>query len=142
MVSRRPAPLGSIHISDPKNDRSARSLPVHTACGIVLVGWAIRTDTVLVQASGLEANVRVVVDGQDVIPIGVHQSAGHESTGLELAWSADSWPRVTALELPPGTLAVRGERSVPRFGPAPLPSDVMPAHVAFWCRLFPRMRGC
>lgn len=134
MSKRRLSLLDTIQLSDTENDHTARSLPVRTPGGMVLVGWAIRNDTVLVQASGVEANVRVILDGQDVLPIAVHESAA--------GWGADSaWP-VTALELPLGTLTVGRERSVPGFGPASLPSDVQPAHVAFWCRLFPRIRGC
>lgn len=107
------------------------AVPVRTAEGILLAGWPIRRDTVLVHAGGLSGPVTVTIDGREV-----QATATHESTR-----GIDSWQPLTALELPENSLEIRGERfppdmadEEPRFGHG--------ARRAFWCIVFPRMRGC
>lgn len=118
-------------------DPTARTVPVQVNGGILLVGWAIKQDTVLVEASGL-GSARVSISGRDVTPI-----ASHETTQ-----GVDSRLPLTALELPAGTLEVSGEHYPPHLGPAVLSPDAIPDvegpgdRIAFWCRMFPRMRGC
>lgn len=47
----------------------------------------------------------------------------------------------TALELPPGTIEVTGEVRPPTL-PEGLGGGDLGARRAFWCLVFPRMRGC
>lgn len=124
-------PVDSRQADAPVQDGIAEKLPVYASNGIVLVGWAIKRDTVLVEASGLESP-HVIIDGQEVTPIQTHETTRN----------MDSWLPLTALELPAGTLEVHGEFYLPNLGPAPLPPNVLGDRIAFWCRMFPRLRGC
>lgn len=111
--------------------RIAEQVPVQANGGILLIGWAIRRDTVLVEASGL-VSPQVIIDGQEVTPIQTHE------TTREM----DSWLPLTAFELPAGTLEVDGEFHLLDLGPTPLPPGALGDRFSFWCRMFPRLRGC
>ena len=103
--------------------------------GIDLVGWGVRADTVVVQASGLTGPITVTIDGQDVEVSEVIESNGVE--GLSMP--------ITALELPEGSLPMAGESIPPQMAPPePSPDEpqTMGARTFFWCLVFPRMRGC
>lgn len=110
-------------------ERTAQTVAVHQG-KILLTGWAVKNDVVVVLAGGLDASVEVTVDGQR---IGVEEI--YETTkGFE------RWEPLSALQLPEGTLNVGAEAYPP--GMEPEHSRGMPATYAFWCRLFPRIRGC
>lgn len=103
--------------------------------GIDLVGWGIRADTVVVQASGLTGPITVTIDGEDIDVTEVFESQGAE--GLSMP--------ITALELPEGSLPMAGESIPPQMAPPePSPDEpqTMGARTFFWCLVFPRMRGC
>lgn len=103
--------------------------------GMTLVGWPIRADHVVVQASGLTGPITVRIDGQDVEVTNVYESAGVEDFSMP----------VTALELPEGSIDVPGEIIPPHMAPQEQADDgsqTMGARTFFWCLVFPRMRGC
>lgn len=110
---------------------------VDVGSGLTLPGWAVRTDTVVVHAGGLPAHARVRVRGKDewVTAIEAFEAQlGLHATGDEVPW--------TALELPEGSLTVDGEAHPPGITPPATDPTSMGARVAFWCLVFPRMRGC
>lgn len=125
------SPMPNIQPDGTDRQRIAQQVPVHANGGILLIGWAIRPDTVLVEASGL-VSPQVLIDGQEVAPIQTHEATRE----------MDSWLPLTAFELPAGKLEVDGEFHLPDLGPAPWPPDALGDRVAFWCRMFPRLRGC
>lgn len=107
----------------------AKAVPVHHG-NLLLTGWAIKRDTVLVRAAGLNGDTEVTIDNER-IPV---QDIQETTRGI------DGWEPLSALQLPQGTLEVPGEAFPPGIEPPQLPGD--PARYAFWCRLFPRIRGC
>lgn len=103
--------------------------------GMTLVGWPIRADHVVVQASGLTGPITVHIDGADLEVTDVHESAGVEDFSMP----------VSALTLPEGSLDVPGEIIPPHLAPpehADNGTQTMGARTYFWCLVFPRMRGC
>ena len=114
----------------------ARQVLVTASDGVRVPGWIVRRDVVVIQAGGLKQPLRVR-DGK------VHAEAGtvHESE----AESCDAAPW-TALELPTGTFDIEGEHYPPTLpentGGVSKDGQRFQARVAFWCLVFPRMRGC
>lgn len=110
----------------------AQQARVDTPDGVRLPGWIVASDVVLVQAGGLKAPISVTVDG-----VTLAAEAMHESTlGVD---DEQPW---TALELPEGTVEVVGDRRPPTL-PESLGTDrPLGARRAFWCLVFPLMRGC
>ena len=103
--------------------------------GVDLVGWAIRADTVVVQAAGLTGAVTVTIDGENIEVVEVLESQGVDGLSMPL----------TALELPEGSLPMTGETIPAHLAPAEHSGDgssTMGARTYFWCLVFPRMRGC
>src|SRR5699024_5526345 len=99
---------------------------------MTLVGWAVRQDTVVVQASGLNGKLTVTVGDQEVPVADTFESIDDPDTSLPM----------TALQLPEGTLDVTGELFPPHMltnGASPIDPQKMGARVAFWCLVFPRM---
>ncbi|WP_418908761.1 hypothetical protein [Glutamicibacter endophyticus] len=134
-----PTPAPDLGHGNGKNDRDsgdatitlpeAQAVPVQCA-GLLLTGWAIRRDTVLLEAGGLTRDCTVELNGEQVTPSEIQQ-------GPRLP---DSWRQVTVLHLPAGSLPVDGERAPAGFE---FPTDDrMGARVMFWCRLFPWLYGC
>lgn len=118
----------------------APQVPVTTVDGVRVPGWVVRRDLVVVQAGGLKQPISVTVDG-----VQVQAEIVHETTRDP----ADDQPW-TALELPDGTLDVVGEYHPPTLPAAPRPAPpgdgdrvrTLGARVAFWCLVFPQLRGC
>lgn len=111
---------------------AAAEVAVSSGDVITLPGWAIRSDTVLVHASGLPDPIRVATDGEWVTAVDTFEAA----VGVE---SEQRW---TAIELPEGTLEVDGEAFPPGVTPPATDPTRTGARIAFWCLIFPRMRGC
>lgn len=121
-------------MSEP-SPRLAEAVAVRTQNNVVLVGWAVRRDTVVVQAGGLTGPLTVTVGDREVEAIET----------FETTENVDSWQPLTALQLPEGTLELAGEFFPPHMlsnGVSPDDSETMGARVLFWCLVFPRMRGC
>lgn len=115
--------------------RLAEAIKVQTDDDLVLVGWAVRQDTVVVQAGGLTGPLTVTIGDREIEATEVFESEP----------ALGSWQPLTALQLPEGSLNVAGEVFPPHMlsnGPAPDDPQTMGARVAFWCLVFPRMRGC
>lgn len=109
--------------------------------GLTLPGWAVRTDTVVVHAGGLTAPVRVRLGDDWITAVDSFETQLILEVSDESGASGESVPW-TALELPEGTLPVDVEAFPPGLTPpAPDPTRYG-ARVAFWCLVFPRMRGC
>lgn len=113
----------------------AEAVAVRTENDVLLVGWGVRQDTVVVQAGGLQGPLTVTIGDQEI-----------QATEIfEANQDIDSWQPLTALELPEGSLNLAGDLYPPHMLPEiPSPDDpqTMGARVAFWCLVFPRMRGC
>ena len=109
--------------------RPALPVPVHYG-ELLLTGWAIKRDTVLVRASGFTGEISVDIDGECVMVDSVH----------EMIREDEGWEPLSALQLPVGTLGILGEAFPPGIEPPAEPGN--PAVYAFWCRLLPRIRGC
>lgn len=110
----------------------AQQVQVDTADGARMPGWVVASDVVVVQAGGLKAPISVTVDGATLTA-----EATHETT-----LGVDDEKPWTALELPDGTIEVAGERRPPTL-PESLGTDrPLGARRAFWCLVFPLMRGC
>lgn len=119
----------------PDLTKLAQSIPVHTADGVLLVGWAVRNDTVVVHASGLTGTLTATVDDRPIEAVDTHEAVK----------DVDSWQPLTALELPQGSLRVAGELFPPHMLPAVASADdpqTLGARISFWCLVFRRMRGC
>lgn len=102
---------------------------------MTLVGWAIRADTVVVQASGITGPVSVTIDDQQVEVTEIFASNGVEGLSMPLS----------ALELPEGSLPMAGEVLPAHLAPTQVDdgaSTTMSARTFVWCLIFPRMRGC
>ncbi|MCW4465255.1 hypothetical protein OK351_07035 [Glutamicibacter sp. MNS18] len=108
---------------------NAATIPVHHG-DLLLTGWVIKTDTVLVRAGGL--------NGQTEVSVGDRRVKVEDI--FEMTRGIDGWEPLSALQLPQGTLQIKGEAFPPGIEPPGAPG--MPATYAFWCRLFPRVRGC
>ncbi|MFJ2619031.1 hypothetical protein [Glutamicibacter sp. NPDC087344] len=125
-------------MSDTPDDRAARnqnhlrprarSIPVHFK-NVLLVGWVVRADVVLVQAGGLDRTAKVEINGILVPPLTV-RFAGDAFKG---------WEPWTALILKPDTLPMKHDAFPPGlecqdddddFGAAP------------WCKILPWFPGC
>lgn len=103
--------------------------------GMTLVGWAIRADTVVVQASGITGPVSVTIDDQQVEVTEIFASNGVEGLSMPLS----------ALELPQGSLPLAGEVLPAHLAPTQVDdgtSTTSSARTFVWCLIFPRMRGC
>lgn len=112
-------------------DRSCQravAVPVHHG-ELLLAGWAIREDVVLVQASGLSALAEVEVHGNRHAP----QQRREVTTDL------GGWDRWTVLLLEPGTLPMDGDAYPPGLCAG---GDEPPIEVVPWCQLFPWFPGC
>ena len=107
----------------------ALPVPVHHG-HLLLTGWAIKTDTVLVMASGLTEHTEVTINDERIKVENI----------FEITRGLEGWEPLSALQLPLGTLEVSGEAFPPGIKPPELPGH--PAVYAFWCRLFPWIRGC
>ena len=100
--------------------------------GIDLVGWGIRADTVVVQASGLTTPITVTIGDQNIEVAEVFTADGVDGFSMPL----------TALELPEGSLKIQGEAMPPHMlDQQQSPDEPMGARTFFWCLVFPRMRG-
>ena len=111
-----------------KNEAS--TVLVRIEPGIVMTGWAIRTDVVLVRASGVTDRASVHINGKDISPL-----AYHEATENRL----EAWEPLTALQLPPGSLPVTGDAYPPGLVPDHDPDR---AWRPLWCLIFPNLPGC
>lgn len=109
--------------------RSAQSIAVHQG-NLLLTGWAVKDDVVVVMAGGLDSSVEVSIAERRIAVEEIYET----SRGI------DRWEPLSALQLPEGSLKVGAEAFPP--GLTPPPARGMPATYAFWCRLFPRIRGC
>lgn len=109
--------------------RPALPVPVHYG-ELLMTGWAIKRDTVLVKASGFTGDICVSINGERIRVDSIH----------EMVREDESWEPLSALQLPAGALNIVGEAFPPGIEPPAEPGD--PAVYAFWCRLFPRIRGC
>lgn len=107
----------------------AQSVPVYHG-ELLLVGWAIRSDAVLVIASGLGKGTRVEIEGTKVTP----QSIG------ETTKAPKSWEPLTVLLLKPGTLPIDGDHFPPGFLTWRNPD--IPLTNPSWCKIFPWLPGC
>lgn len=119
---------------------------------LTLPGWAVRPDTVVVHAGGITAPARVRIGADWVTAVDTFEAELGRSLDLALnddddgqddaaAVDAEQVPW-TALELPEGTLAVDVESFPPGITPPAHDPSRFGARVAFWCLVFPRMRGC
>lgn len=110
----------------------AAQVSVQDANGVRIPGWAVRQDVVVTHAGGLQPPLTAVVNGDPV-----EAEVVHEAT-IEL----DSEQPWTALELPEGSIAVQGERFPPGLAAGADDRPGFGARRAFWCIMFPQMRGC
>lgn len=112
---------------------NARQVLVSTVDGVRVPGWIVRSDVVVVQAGGLKAPLTVTIDGEPLVA-----EAAYETT-----LRPDDEQPWTALELPLGTVEVIGELRPPTL-PGEDSGDTLihSERIAFWCLVFPRMRGC
>ncbi|WP_346922101.1 hypothetical protein [Glutamicibacter creatinolyticus] len=107
----------------------AATIPVHWG-RLLLTGWAIRDDAVLVRASGLDESATVTVNGRNLGVLKVHES----TTGK------GNWEPLSALQLPAGTLEVSGDAFPPGLEPPRPPGD--PVRQPGWCHYFPWLPRC
>lgn len=118
----------------PDIDAVPRQVPVTTADGAQLIGRVMQGDIVIVEKAGLVQPISITLDG-----LSIEAELVHESTSLALG-ADEPW---TALELPVGTFD--GGCASPTTPPSQDPSEdikTLGARVAFWCLLFPGLRGC
>lgn len=121
----------------------AASHPVEVADGVTLPGWAVRTDTIVVHAAHLPAPVRVHIGHDWVTAVETFEARlGLDADPDSTAASALDGIPWTAIELPEGSLKVDGEAFPPGLTPPASNPAERGARVAFWCLVFPRMRGC
>lgn len=106
----------------------ARSFPVHVD-NLLLVGWAIRSDALLVQAGGMGESVQVNIQGEHVKPVEIRY-VGRELKG---------WEPWTLLLLETGTLHVGHDAFPPGFEGFDHDDELGDSP---WCRFFPWLPEC
>lgn len=116
--------------TDSIRQAQAKQVTVTAADGVLVPGWVIRKDVVVTQAGGLRQPISVIVGGAPVQSEKVLETK--PSSPDDLPW--------TALELPSGTFDVAGDH-YPPVVPEPIAGG-QKGSMAFWCYVFPGLRGC
>ncbi|MBP2398968.1 hypothetical protein [Glutamicibacter protophormiae] len=106
----------------------ARSFPVHVD-NLLLVGWAIRSDALLVQAGGMGGSVLVDIHGNRVNPAKI-RDVGQQLNG---------WEPWTLLVLETGILHVGHDAFPPGFEGFDHDDELGDSP---WCRFFPWLPEC